>query len=166
MKNVITNGIKVGCLVLAAQMVGAAPLAKEGPMDLLNCWSGDTPPAMIFSKEHLLGTLAWTGVLWNPKAGGAFDAMSGECGGHYTVSPGGVDSVGQCQFADAEGDKMLVSIPQNHNGSGTWKFTAGTGKYTGVSGGGEFKPLRQFAPAITLGKAVVCNVVSGTYKLP
>lgn len=151
-------------VMLGTQLVFAGPLPKEGAMNLLSCWSGDAPPAMVFSKEHLLGTLAWTGVLWNPTAGSAFDAMSGECGGHYTVSPAGVDAVGQCQFAD--GDKMLVSIPKNHNGSGTWTFVAGTGKYSGISGGGEFKPMRQFAPAITQGKAVVCNIVTGTYKLP
>jgi hypothetical protein len=92
--------------------------------------------------------------------------MSGECGGHYTVAPAGFDAVGQCQFADADCDKMLVNIPQNHNGSGPWRFVTGTGKYAGISGGGEFKPMRQFPPAISQGKAVTCNIVTGTYKLP
>jgi hypothetical protein len=165
MKNVITNGIKLGCLVLATQMASAAPLPKEGPANLFNCWAGDTPPAMGFSKEYMMGTLAWSGALWNPTPGGPFDAMSGECAGHYEVSPNGIDAIGQCQFADADGDKMLVSIPQNHNGTGTWKFVTGTGKYVGISGGGDFKPLRQFPPALTQGKAVVCNAITGTYKI-
>lgn len=165
MKNVITNGIKLGCLVLAAQMASAAPLAKEGLTNLLLCLAGDAPPTMIFSKEHLLGTLAWTGALWNVTPGGPFDAMSGECAGHYSVSPTGVDSIGQCQYMDADGDKTLVNIPQNHNGTGIWSFVTGTGKYTGLTGSGEFKPLRQLPPAITQGKAVVCSTITGTYKI-
>ena len=165
MKNVITSGIKLGCLVLAAQMASAAPLTKEGPTNLLLCLAGDAPPAMIFSKEYMVGTLAWSGVLWNVTPGGPFDAMSGECAGHYTVSPTGVDSVGQCQYMDADGDKTLVNIPQNHNGTGIWAFVTGTGKYDGLSGSGEFKPLRQLPQAITPGKAVVCSTITGTYKI-
>ena len=166
MKFTTNQFIKLACIAFGAQLANAAPLPKEGPMNLLNCWAGDTHPTMIFSKENMLGTLAWTGMLWNPTAGGAFDAMSGECGGHFTAGATGVDAIGQCQFADADGDKMLVGIPQNHNGSGTWKFVAGTGKYAGITGGGEFKPLRQFPPAINQGKAIACNIVTGTYKLP
>ena len=165
MKNAIFKGLKLGCLVLAAQMANAATLPKEGPTNLLLCLAGDAPPTMIFSKEHMLGTLAWTGALWNVTPGGPFDAMSAECGGHYSVSPTGVDSVGQCQYMDADGDKMLVGIPQNHNGNGTWNYISGTGKYTGISGGGEFKPMRQLPPAISPGKAVVCSAATGTYKI-
>ncbi len=165
MKNVITNGIKVGCLLLATQVASAATLAKEGSTDLLLCLAGDAPPVMMFSKEHMLGTLNWSGALWNVTPGGPFDAMSGECAGHYTVSPTGVDSVGQCQYMDADGDKTLVNIPQNHNGTGVWTFVTGTGKYAGLTGSGEFKPLRQLPAALTQGKAVVCSAITGTYKI-
>ena len=165
MKFTTNQFIKLACLTLAAQLTVAAPLPKEGPTNLLLCLSGDAPPTMIFSKEHLLGTLAWSGALWNATPSGPFDAMSAECGGHYSVSPTGLDSVGQCQYMDADGDKMLVSVPQNHNGTGIWTFVAGTGKYTGISGGGDCKPLRQFPPAITQGKVVVCSTATGTYKI-
>ena len=158
--------LPVCAVLLGVQLANAAPLPKEGPMNLQNCWAGDAPPAMIFSKENMLGTLHWSGTLWNPTAGGPFDAMSGECGGHYTAGATGVDAIGQCQFVDAEGDKMLVAIPVNHNGTGTWNFVAGTGKYSGIKGGGDFKPLRQFPPAPEQGKAVTCNIVTGNYKLP
>jgi hypothetical protein len=165
-KRYTTSALALCGILMGAQAALAAPLPKEGAMNLLNCWAGEVPATMAFSKEHVLGTLSYTGVLWNPTAGGAFDAMSGECGGHFAVSPAGVDALGQCQFADPDGDKFLVTVPQNHNGSGTWKFAAGTGKYSGISGGGDFKPLRQFPPAISQGKAGVCNVVTGNYKLP
>ena len=165
MKISIHHIVTFSCAVFSAQLAVAAPLPKEGPTNLLLCLAGDAPPTMIFSKEHMLGTLAWTGALWNVTPGGPFDSMSAECGGHYSVSPTGVDSVGQCQYMDADGDKMLVSIPQNHNGNGSWIFISGTGKYTGISGGGDFKPMRQLPPAITPGKAVVCSAATGTYKI-
>ena len=165
MKTVAKTIFQLG-IVIASASLAAAPLPKEGPMNLLNCLAGDAPPTMIFSKENLLGTLNWSGTLWNSTAGGPFDAMSGECGGHYSVSATGVEATGQCQYMDTDGDKMLVLIPVNHNGVGTWNFVAGTGKYKGISGGGDFKPLRQFPPAISQGKAVVCNTVTGSYKLP
>ena len=100
MKFTTNQFIKLACIAFGAQLANAAPLPKEGPMNLLNCWAGDTHPTMIFSKENMLGTLAWTGMLWNPTAGGAFDAMSGECGGHFTAGATGVDAIGQCQFAE------------------------------------------------------------------
>jgi hypothetical protein len=165
MKFAIRHIVTFSCAVFGAQLAIAAPLPKEGPTNLLLCLAGDAPPTMIFSKEHMLGTLAWSGALWNVTPGGPFDAMSGECGGHYSVSPTGVDSVGQCQYIDADGDKTLVNIPQNHNGTGIWTFVAGTGKYVGLSGSGEFKPLRQLPPALTQGKAVVCSTITGTYKI-
>ena len=165
MKIFTKNALKFG-IVLASTTLAAAPLPKDGPLNLLGCWAGDAPPTMIFSKEYMVGTLNWSGTLWNPTAGGFFDAMSGECGGHYTVSTTGVDATGQCQYMDADGDKALVAIPVNHNGVGTWSFVTGTGKYKGITGGGDFKPLRNFPPAITQGKAVVCNAISGSYKLP
>jgi hypothetical protein len=166
MKHVTSIALQLCGAAIGIQTALAAPLPKEGAMNLLNSWAGEVPATMAFSKEHVLGTLSYTGMLWNPTAGGPFDAMSGECGGHYAVSPSGVDALGQCQFADADGDKFLVTIPQNHNGSCVWKFAAGTGKYAGISGGGDFKPLRQFPPAISQGKASVCNIVTGNYKLP
>ena len=165
MKFTTNQFIKLACLTLAAQLTVAAPLPKEGPTNLLLCLSGDAPPTMIFSKEHMLGTLAWSGALWNVTPGGPFDAMSGECAGHYSVCPAGVDSIGQCQYMDADGDKTLVNIPKNHNGTGIWPFVTGTGKYAGLSGSGEFKPLRQLPQAITPGKAVVCSTITGTYKI-
>ena len=166
MKLVKQIGLPVCAVLLGAQLANAAPLPKDGAMNLINCWAGEAPPTMIFSKENLLGTLHWSGTLWNPTAGGAFDAMSGECGGHYNVGATGVESTGQCQFVDADGDKMLVVIPVNHNGVGTWSFVAGTGKYKGMTGGGDFKPLRAFPPAPEQGKAVTCNIITGNYKLP
>lgn len=152
--------------LLGSQIAHAAPLPKEGPMNLMLCMAGESPPTMIFSKENLLGTLHWSGTLWNPTAGGPFDAMSGECAGHYNVGATGVDSTGQCQYVDSDGDKMLVLIPVNHNGVGTWGVVAGTGKYKGITGGGDFKPLRQFPPAPQQGHAVTCSTITGNYKLP
>lgn len=155
--------------IIALTLIGtqsiAADLPKSGSMNTMICYAGAAPVTMPFSKDTVLGTLHWSGAMWNPVEGGAFDAMAAECAGHFTASPAGQTAAGQCQFADAQGDKFLVDIPENKNGAGKWNFAAGTGKYQGIKGAGTFKPLRHFPPAITVGQAIVCYTVSGQYSL-
>ena len=70
MKLVKRIGLPVCAVLLGAQVASAAPLPKDGAMNLINCWAGEAPPTMIFSKENLLGTLHWSGTLWTPQRAG------------------------------------------------------------------------------------------------
>jgi hypothetical protein len=72
---------------------------------------------------------------------------------------------GVCVTVDADGDKVSTSLA-GKNGAGKWNFIGGTGKYVGITGSGEYKPIRKFPAVMQKGKIDTCNSTTGTYKLP
>jgi hypothetical protein len=56
----------------------------------------------------------------------------------FTASKVGVEFANRCNFVDADGDRILSVATGTHK-SFEWKWIAGAGKFTGISGSGSAK---------------------------
>lgn len=83
-------------------------------------------------------------VIMGNNAGNPFNQTPLDCYSTFVASPdmssgkGG----GYCNGIDKDGDVWWISF-QGDFGGGTWKFLGGTGKFDGISGGGNYKPVVQ-----------------------
>ena len=96
--------------------------------------------------------------------GGAFDQMSLECVGVFRSEKGAPTANAVCEYLDNDGDKLLGYAERTGVAGGKWRFVSGTGKYTGITGGGEYKYLGRF-PRIREGHVQGCNRATGSYEL-
>jgi hypothetical protein len=151
-------------IALASASLAAAPLPKEGPVNMVSCFVGDTT-FMEASKENQFGTATFNGLRFTPTEGGFGDATTAECIAQISVDATGRNATGFCVSVDADGDKVSTNLA-GKNGVGKWNFIGGTGKYAGIIGSGEYKPIRKFPAMMQQGKLGTCNSTTGTYKLP
>jgi hypothetical protein len=162
-KSTVTT-VVVWVAALASGSLAAAPLPKEGPVNVTSCFVGDIT-LMEASKENKFGSVTLNGLRFTPTEGGLGDATTTECFVQSSVDATGVIGSGVCVSVDTDGDKVSSEIT-GKNGVGKWIFTGGTGKYAGITGNGEYKPIRKFPAMMQQGKMGTCNSSTGTYKLP
>jgi hypothetical protein len=151
-------------IVLGSASLAAAPLPKEGPVNWVGCYVGDMT-LMEASKESQFGSFHVSGLTLGSSEGTLLDGSTFECIIQLNIDASGRNASGVCVTVDQDGDKNS----QNYtgvNGAGKWNFIGGTGKYAGITGGGEFKPSRKFPAMMQQGKRGGCNSITGTYKLP
>lgn len=90
---------------------------------------------------------------------GPFRSVSQDC--MFTVitsaDASSASSGGYCDGVDADGDVFWVWAQADQTG-GNWHYIGGTGKFTGIQGGGPYRTTAQFAD----GKALA--TWSGTWK--
>jgi len=155
-------------LVLAATSAsapgGAADMAKSGSYDLTNCYAG-TSRAIVHAKGQIAFSYVMTGVARANKPGGVFDMMSFQCVGVAAILKGKSSNTGWCEYIDAAGDKILGHGGRSGTPTGQWEFVNGTGKFTGITGGGPYKVQGPF-PMVRRGHFQGCNTATGNYKLP
>ncbi len=163
MNNVSKIAIQLS-MVFASASLAAAPYPKEGKETWIHCAVGEGT-FMAASKESTFASIQNNGLRFTVKEGGLGDASTIDCILQASIDGKGISGPGYCVSIDADGDKMSLDFAEN-NGAGTWKFLGGTGKYTGITGGGEYKALRKFPAMMQQGKLGGCNSATGTYKLP
>ena len=148
-------------LGFAMTCVSAADLPKEGKYDHQTCYVG--PHYVIaHSKDHMAGSYAVTGGSLAP-AGDPFYAVSGVCYGAWTLLRGEYSESGACEFVDAAGDKFMGVYSRRNQDPGNWQMAGGTGKFSGISGSGNFTPGNALPqPA---GQVVACNREIGNWQL-
>ncbi len=160
----LASAVIVGLALVHAPTTGeAAELAKSGSYDITNCWAG-TSNVIVHSKAHIALSYTLTGTSLANKPGGPFGNLSYQCVGVVRVMQGTATGDGNCEYVDADGDKVLGRGIRTGNPGGEWTFINGTGKYAGITGGGAFKYLGQF-PTVRKGHFQGCNRATGTYKL-
>jgi hypothetical protein len=151
-------------IALASASLAAAPLPKEGAANWGSCFVGDMT-LMEASKESQFGSTQLNGLRFTPTEGAFGDATTYECMLQVSIDATGRAANGFCVSIDADGDKTTWDL-SGKNGAGKWRYIGGTGKYAGITGGGEYKPARKFPAMMQQGKIGGCNNVTGTYKLP
>jgi hypothetical protein len=125
-------------IVLASASLAAAPYPKEGTETWVACYVGEGT-FMAASKDSTFGSIRHNGLRFTPTEGALGDASTMDCVFQASIDAKGISGPGFCVSADADGDKMSLDFTDN-NGLGKWKFLGGTGKYAGITGGGEYKP--------------------------
>jgi hypothetical protein len=139
------KGIMAG-LVLLFSYTGtlAGELAKEGSYDMTFCYAGDSF-VIAHSQTHIAFSVDLGGTTVSHPSGGLFDLNSFPCVGAGSVIDGVVTGAGFCEGTDADKDKMFGRYIRTGT-KGSWEFLAGTGKYTGITGGGPWEDLGRFPP--------------------
>jgi len=125
-------------LPLISLTVQAADVPKEGSANYT------ATNVHIYSASMKLGDqLAWlsdvSGIVRNDDGGAMFNNMGQRCfivGGMVT----GEDAWGQgtCIMSDKDGDQIFLNWQGKQGNTGVVAFAAGSGKYAGISGGGEY----------------------------
>jgi len=128
-------------LAAIAGSAAAQSIPKSGSLALHTAFKGNGELHQVAEpRMYWFGT--WLGISFNEAGSGLFHAAPVVCGGALELVNGAGPSKGFCTFSDG-GDKVhgewtgvtLTNAP--YEGAG--KFTGGTGKFAGVSGGWSFK---------------------------
>lgn len=151
----------------ASTLLGATPVAaelpKEGDFSATYCFAGNL--AMLAqSKTDLAFSFELTGPVRGETSGSLLDMTSVQCVGLGEVRNGKSSGIHQCHFMDQDGDKIFARF-ETERTKATFELLGGSGKYEGISGGGETEPLGRF-PKIKEGTFQGCTRGGGHYKLP
>src|SRR5579864_7392077 len=129
-------------LVLAVGATAEAQLSKHGH------WRGmfgarATGTAYQIEKGHVFFVGDFDGVFFNDVANGFLDKSSVECPGVNDIVNGlSIANHGYCIVTDKDGDKAFYvwkgKDTSPNVGGGTFQWTGGTGKYSGIKGNNTY----------------------------
>jgi hypothetical protein len=153
--------IKTTLLGLAAACSGLA-LAKSGEVSIIQCGGGEVQ-TVATSPQHSFGTYKSYGTVRTNPAGGLFDMMSSQCQGASRSLEGKPSVWGHCEWADKDGDKILLHFFRSEGLAGKFEVIHGTGKFSGIRGTRDYQIVP--FPAIP-GARAVCDEGVLRYTLP
>ena len=129
-------------LPLVPITVLAGEMPKEGTDSFTNTWLITTSNTMKVG-DRTLGTYEVSGVHQNVQ-GEATTDMGMRCLGIY--DDGGKTAErrehGACTFTDTDGDEIMATYERKTAEGGVETLVAGTGKFAGISGTGEWTVLK------------------------
>jgi hypothetical protein len=121
-------------------LAGETP--KEGTDSFTNMWLITSAHTMKVG-DRTLGTYEVSGVHQNVQ-GDATTDMGMRCLGIYDEAAKARErrEHGACTFTDNDGDQIMATYERKTADGGTETLVAGTGKFTGISGTGEWTVLK------------------------
>jgi hypothetical protein len=167
MKKIILASVLSLVLLVAFGLDAKAEMAKEGTFSLTvhGTWTGKA--SVVGDRLHCI--YDGIGIVGNDEGKGFLNDAAFYCLGQMHGAKGIKESeTGVHEYTDADGDKVLATFDFKgvlfKSAEGPFKFVEGTGKYTGITGGGEatWRPTASAKPDITHGIVKV----KGHYKLP
>jgi len=133
-----------------AVLLGATAQAQQQPKS--GKYTGKfgnvlTQQTYELEKGHVYNVQTGHGVFFNDVTGGFIDKADVVCAGVTDVVDGVVRiGSGYCTVTDKDGDKAFLIYQLKGTGigtsEGTFQWTGGTGKYTGLQGNNIFRPTR------------------------
>jgi len=139
----------------------AADLAPEGKYDVRTSCTGESH-ILASIKDHTGGSYTAT-CLPDAAAGAMYHRTTFQCFGSWSLITGNYEERGICEAIDASGDKFFGVYAKKNQDDGTWRVTAGTGKYQGVEMSGLWNVAAQM-PSLP-GRSANIFRWWGTYKL-
>lgn len=139
--------IATGLLVSGILAVGASYAEEWKPAGEFG-WFG-VGKAHEVEKGHFYWVGEFSGTFFNDKGEGNLFHKSGvKCPAFFDLyaADSRHTAGGYCTIADAEGDRAYLSWSvkgDGRRGTGTFTYTGGTGKYSGVKGTNNFSTLIQ-----------------------
>lgn len=154
--------MKKTALALAAALACMSALAEERSYEIKLC---STTEGTVIDRagDATIVANVTRGITDAVTPGGPFDKTTFECRSVLDASKAGFDYTSRCTFVDMDGDKVVGASIGNAQGW-KWTFLGGTGKWTGIQGGGTGKATARYArlsPAVTAG----CGLAVGTYSI-
>jgi hypothetical protein len=142
--------------------LGGSVLAASGEVEVEACQAGDMQ-SLAHTPNRSVGTYKLLGTVRTVPAGGVFDMMSSQCLGAWSTIDGSFSNWGHCEYVGPTGDKVLLRFTRMNSDQGRYEFIGGTGKFSGLTGTGEYKATRfpQFPGVMN-----VCTQAKWRYSLP
>jgi hypothetical protein len=152
--------------VIALGLAIFTPVANaETPYDITPCMSG-TITMLSQSKEMTVLSMDLKGIARSNHENKVFDNYTFHYVGVYRFTAGKlIAQHGYTKFMDPDGDCFLVEVSNVGGQSSVTKLLHGTGKWKGITGGGELKIIAQGKP-IKPGTWQGCARHIGTFELP
>ncbi|MFQ5961508.1 MAG: hypothetical protein ACE5MG_08920 [Candidatus Methylomirabilales bacterium] len=155
-------------VMLSVSQAVAADLAREGSYSIRFAWSGAFD-ALEVGENHLVFVYTLQGVVTNNAGEGIFHNMSANCIGMGSSLDGAENNSGNCVYTDADGDKIFDEWEDEGTfgvgAKGSATLIGGTGKYAGISGGGQYERFNVPAAAEGTFQGYIPDE-TGTYRLP
>ena len=115
------------------------------------------------AAQQMIATYKVSGGIRSTPPGGMFDLMNGICQGILSTVGGQTVSTGHCLWVDKDGDKVVFTYSRIAPAPGKQEFTLGTGKFSGIRGGGDYTLVQ--LPAIA-GSRNSCPEAKWKFTLP
>jgi hypothetical protein len=138
------------------------PVVHAEPMDITNCSSGTTN-VLLATDELSIMTTDVKGITRDNLPSKVFDNMTYHCVGLFKVLSGKRYGTTICKFMDPSGDYFVVEASYGPEGAKA-PFLSGTGKFKGITGNCESKPITSGKPIVS-GTTQGCARVTGTYEV-
>lgn len=170
MKNALTLIILTLFLFATAGNVLCEEMAKEGTGSGRAFASGTWN---LFQLQEGVGAfITWSqkGIMLEDDSKSPFHNMSSNCSGVSLWDKGEGTVIGYCIALAPDGDKILFEVTEKGNKpgpglkKGKYRYINGTGKFSGIQGGGEYT-YYNVRPAAE-GTYQTVNTSKGSYKLP
>jgi hypothetical protein len=120
----------------------AQGLPKSGSIHFL-AGLGSAYTEVEVAEKRQQGTVLDNGVTYNQKGSGPLHVGSVHCATAYMLLEGAGVFKGYCTWGDGDGDKIFTQFDgagtPDGKSDGKHQITGGTGKYSGIQGGGPFK---------------------------
>jgi hypothetical protein len=153
---------------LAVAADAPAPIPKEGSIGSLSTYSG-TVKALPLGKDRAQISYEVMGVVISDTGEGILHNSSVRClGGMHVVNGAFEDESGSCVYTRPDGDQIFQTSKATGKigvaAKGTYTLVGGTGKMTGITGGGEYTRTNVRPAAEGTSQSYARS--KGTYKLP
>ncbi len=154
----------IGVAVLLGIVMCVTVVQAAEPFDFTSCRSA-TIDVLAKTDEANVRSHVWNGIDISNHENKLFDNWTHRCMGVAADVRGKRIRHGFCKYMDPDGDFMLLEWPGAESKPFTWYFLAGTGKWKGITGGGDYK-ISQRGKPIQQGTFQFCIRVTVTYELP
>ena len=137
--------LATGALVLLLGASAAAQLAKQGTYAAVYGWTLSSTVHQV-EDGHVFTHDVYKGTIFNDAGKGFLHEASNVCFGMSDLLQGKGTSQGYCVVTDKSDDKAFLvwkgTIDPATGFQGTYQWTGGTGKYTGLQGNNTFQATR------------------------
>ena len=152
--------------IITAGSIGAE-MAKEGSSTGLTYYTS-TFQLLAQGKENFVANYDARGVSGSDDDTSPFYHASGQCVGTQRGIKGEFKELGLCTYTRPDGDQIYMSYEASGKvgapAKGTLTFIGGTGKFTGMTGNGEFTRTSLKGPAKGIGASY--NKSTFSWKIP
>ena len=161
----------VGVVILLV-FLASSKIALAVEVNHFICHSADRTD-IEWSKEIKLSTFDSKGLIVGQIEKSSFHVMNSRCNGTFRIQsglkPDLMVSNGYCKYRDKDGDAVYLEWSRTQDRSQQpWSFIHGTGKWKGITGGGDWNTRKsgiRSKPQVEEGFQN-CVHVTGTYELP
>lgn len=156
----------LACATLLGLCTYAATVAAQQSFSSLTCRAG-TVSGLVKSEDMVAFGIDQRGISLADDPAKTFNNYTQRCIGSVAVVRGKASGSGFCKNVDpANGDMTIIEWTASEKpGIGTFKFLSGTGKWKGISGGGDYQQAAVTRP-VDDGTYQNCVRVKGSFSVP